>query len=312
MSPTHDAAAQPASTTPLTRREPRAAPRPITIDVEAQAGTLTADVWGGAEGDPVLLLHGLPGSRLSLRRLAEHVAGPRPVVVPDLLGFGDSRAAARSAPHAREQARSLLALIERHPLAGGGGIHLAGCDFGGPTAVWLVRLAPERFRSLALVASNLFADTPVPPPLRALAVPGIGALLARAMLSWPGLLAMWRGAAGDRAALPWRRFWRGCGAPASRRASRQILRASLRDLEGLYRPIQDGLGTLRLPALVVWGDRDPFFPPAQPRRTAAAIPGARLQVLPGCGHFVAEERPAELADALRRLWEGESSVPATG
>jgi pimeloyl-ACP methyl ester carboxylesterase len=148
----------------------------------------------------------------------------------------------------------------------------------------------------------VFADTPVPRPLRALAVPGLGALVARLMLSRLGLLAMWRGAVADRRALGWRRFWASAGASSTRRASREILRASLLDLAGLYRPVQETLSSLSLPVLVAWGADDPFFPPGQPRRTASAVPGARLLMLPGCGHFVAEERPRELAGAMEELW----------
>jgi pimeloyl-ACP methyl ester carboxylesterase len=49
---------------------------------------------------------------------------------------------------------------------------------------------------------------------------------------------------------------------------------------------------------VLWGDRDPFFPVAVGERTARAL-GTVLRVLPGCGHFVPEERPDEVAASLR-------------
>ncbi len=44
------------------------------------------------------------------------------------------------------------------------------------------------------------------------------------------------------------------------------------------------LGSLRVPALVLHGERDPLVPLACGQATAAAIPGARLRVLPGMGH----------------------------
>jgi pimeloyl-ACP methyl ester carboxylesterase len=46
----------------------------------------------------------------------------------------------------------------------------------------------------------------------------------------------------------------------------------------------EALGTLDLPALVVHGEVDPLVPVENGRRTAAAIPGARLLVLPTMGH----------------------------
>lgn len=65
--------------------------------------------------------------------------------------------------------------------------------------------------------------------------------------------------------------------------------------------MKDALQRVRVPALVVWGDRDPFFSVAQGRRTAAAIPGSRFELYAGCGHFVPEERPDALVADLRRV-----------
>jgi len=44
------------------------------------------------------------------------------------------------------------------------------------------------------------------------------------------------------------------------------------------------LSELRVPALVLHGERDPLLRPAAARRTAAEIDGARLVLLPGVGH----------------------------
>ena len=41
---------------------------------------------------------------------------------------------------------------------------------------------------------------------------------------------------------------------------------------------------MRTPALVIHGERDPLIPAAAGEATAAAIPGARLEILPGMGH----------------------------
>jgi pimeloyl-ACP methyl ester carboxylesterase len=46
----------------------------------------------------------------------------------------------------------------------------------------------------------------------------------------------------------------------------------------------DRLSELRVPALVLHGERDPLLRPTAARRTAAAIDGARLVLLPGVGH----------------------------
>ena len=49
-------------------------------------------------------------------------------------------------------------------------------------------------------------------------------------------------------------------------------------------PRNELLKTVRCPALVLHGDRDPLFPVATAKDTAENIPGAELVVVPGMGH----------------------------
>jgi pimeloyl-ACP methyl ester carboxylesterase len=72
-------------------------------------------------------------------------------------------------------------------------------------------------------------------------------------------------------------------------------------LDNLYRPIEETLGSISVPTLVVWGDSDPFFPVAIGRRTAAAMPNATFLPLRDCGHFLPEEHPLAVADAIATL-----------
>ena len=58
------------------------------------------------------------------------------------------------------------------------------------------------------------------------------------------------------------------------------------------------MGSIRIPTVVVVGDRDLMTPVNHARALAAAIPGARLEVLPGCGHMVMLERRRELNHAI--------------
>jgi pimeloyl-ACP methyl ester carboxylesterase len=55
------------------------------------------------------------------------------------------------------------------------------------------------------------------------------------------------------------------------------------------------LGGVATPALVVWGREDRIVPLECGERFAKALPGARLHVVEGAGHFVEMERPEELA-----------------
>ena len=64
---------------------------------------------------------------------------------------------------------------------------------------------------------------------------------------------------------------------------------------GVQEPLWDRLAGLRPPALLVAGEQDARFS-AIARQMAAAIgPSARVAIVPGAGHAVQLERPAELA-----------------
>ena len=63
-------------------------------------------------------------------------------------------------------------------------------------------------------------------------------------------------------------------------------------------PLDPDLPRVHAPTLVVAGELDDRCPPRAAAVIAAAIPGARLRVVPGSGHHVAQERPAELSRAV--------------
>ncbi|MBI5068006.1 MAG: alpha/beta hydrolase [Deltaproteobacteria bacterium] len=269
---------------------------PVVRRIRLRSGQHMATSVQGGTGPAVVLLHGIPGWRGTFGEVARRLADECRVYSPDLLGFGESDPAPPGA-HAAEQAAAVVELLDALGLASA---HLVGFDYGGPTAVLVAARARERVSSLTLAATNLFPDTPVPAPLRVASVPLLGDLAFRLAFARPGLVALWRAATADRAAFPWARFRAALSSPQGVRSTREIFLASLRDLPGLYGPVADAARTLGLPAAVLWGDRDPFFPPAAGRRTAEAL-GGSLRILAGCGHFVPEERPAEMAQAVLGL-----------
>ena len=60
-----------------------------------------------------------------------------------------------------------------------------------------------------------------------------------------------------------------------------------------------GLAHIRCPTLVLVGDADALTPPELAREMADGIPGARLTVIPECGHLSPIERPLAVNEALR-------------
>jgi pimeloyl-ACP methyl ester carboxylesterase len=263
---------------------------------------VVADVFGHPTAPRVLLLHGIPGWRGNWRRVAQRLAADAHVVAPDLLGFGES-GKPNGDFHASAQAEMVVALIRQ---LGGRPVHLVGFDFGGPTAVLAYGRAPELVASLTLAATNVFTDTKIPLALHLVRPPLVGDAFARALFGRLGLTMMWLTAVAQRRRFGFARYREMLRFAQGITSTRRVFQASLRDLRGLYAPVEATLPSIRVPCTVIWGDRDPFFPLAVGERTASQIPGATFVRLPGCGHFLPEEDPDGFAQAVTALVHGSS------
>jgi pimeloyl-ACP methyl ester carboxylesterase len=68
--------------------------------------------------------------------------------------------------------------------------------------------------------------------------------------------------------------------------------------------VSDRLARITVPTLVVWGGEDELVPIANGRAYAAGIPGARLAVIPECGHGPSIEKPMEFVAAVLPFLDG--------
>ncbi len=75
-------------------------------------------------------------------------------------------------------------------------------------------------------------------------------------------------------------------------------------LPALYRHVQS-------PTLLLWGERDPHFPPAQASSLHALLPDARLEVLPGAGHWMVWSRAPEVADRMAAFLAADRGMSGT-
>lgn len=245
----------------------------------------------------ILLLHGVPGSAATWRRVSLVLETQHQVLAPPLLGFrGRDEAGLPDALLAEAQAKHVLDILDSASIDD---VVLVGHDFGGPVAAHIVATAPERVRALALFATNAFPDTRIPFPLSMLNVPVVGAVAERVLFSRASLAMMVRTGVGHpKVRLDLDHY---VGDPSQHAAIRAIFASSLRRLRELYTPVEAALAEVRVPTVVGWGDRDPFFPVEVGRRTADLIPNARFRLYPGAGHFLPEERPDEIAADLLEL-----------
>jgi pimeloyl-ACP methyl ester carboxylesterase len=249
-------------------------------------------------GPTVVLLHGIPGQGRAWDRVLAELDDTFDVVIPDLIGFGDSDRPPRPTVEnvgPAAQTAAVAALLDEL------GVHRAtvvGHDFGAPVSVLLSASRPDLVAALALLAGNTFPDTPIPFPLSLTTAPIIGGLLSRLLFSGPSLTLLLRQGTGPDTTPPDASVY--LGDRGQRRTIATIFSAALTHLTELYSPVSAALEDLEIPVLVGWGNRDPFFPLEQGERTAAAA-NARLHVFDGAGHFLPHERPTEVAREIAEL-----------
>ena len=160
--------------------------------------------------------------------------------------------------------------------------HVLGISMGGMIAQILAARAPGRVRTLTSVMSHTGEPDLPHPHWRATATLFIPAPREREAYLWRAVL-LWRILNGPRMAVDLARtraaaelaYGRGIHPAGVARQLAAILASPSR---------QEALRALSLPTLVIHGDQDPLVPVEGGRRTAAAIPGARLEVVEEMGH----------------------------
>jgi haloacetate dehalogenase len=109
-------------------------------------------VHAGGEGDPVVLLHGYPQSRLMWHRIAEPLSRHRRVVLVDLRGYGDSDAPAPLSGATNYAKREMAAdVLHAMRVLGHDHFDVVGHDRGGRVAHRLALDHPSSVRSVAVL-----------------------------------------------------------------------------------------------------------------------------------------------------------------
>jgi pimeloyl-ACP methyl ester carboxylesterase len=231
----------------------------------------TAAVVEGGTGQPLLLLHGWGATKELMLPIAQRLPGYR-VIVPDLPGFG----ATESPPSpwgVDEYSAWVIALLDRLGVAR---THIAAHSNGGRVAIALAATWPERVGRLVLTDSaGIRPSHGLQYQWRVRTFK-----LLRAAARSRGLPRLLRRAAGRRAER------RGS---VDYRAASGTLRASMVRL--VNADLRPQLSRLRVPTLLIWGDRDEETPLSDARTMERLIPDAGLVLLEGSGHFAYAEQP---------------------
>ncbi|HVN37774.1 MAG TPA: alpha/beta hydrolase [Myxococcota bacterium] len=254
----------------------------------------------GGQGPLLLLVHGLAGSSVAWRRVLPALSMQFSVLAPDLLGQGESdkpQGDYSLGAHANTL-RDLLDALEHEQAT------VIGQSLGGGVAMQFAYQFPERCERLVLVDSGGLGRE-VTFYLRMLTLPGFESLFP--LFCTPPLrdagnrVACWLGRAGVRFTPASREIWRSFASLAEAENRRAFFR-SLRDVIDFNGQAVSALGRLsrvaKLPTLIVWGAQDPFIPVSHAIAAHNAIPGSRLEIFDGVGHFPHCEAPERFVEVL--------------
>jgi pimeloyl-ACP methyl ester carboxylesterase len=262
----------------------------------------------GGTGPAILLIHGMAGSSRTWKDVLPLLARNYTVIAPDLLGHGESAKPLGdySLGAFASGLRDFLSVlgIER--------VTVVGQSLGGGVAMQLAYQHPEICERLVLVGSGGLGRE-VSWILRALTLPGAELLMP---IFFPSFV---RDFGNQVSRFLYRRGWRAPHVAETWRAYASLSEsknrhAFVRTLRAVVDPGGQAVSArdrlylaAGLPTLIVWGDRDDIIPVTHAHEAHEAIPGSRLEIFEGAGHFVHVQEPLRFTEVLNDFIE--TTVP---
>jgi pimeloyl-ACP methyl ester carboxylesterase len=251
------------------------------------------------DGPTLLLIHGMAGSSATWQAIIPRLSKKFRVIAPDLLGHG------MSAKPRGDYSLGAFAVFLRDLLdeLGVDRATVIGQSLGGGIAMQFAHQHRDYCERLALIGSGGLGPD-LSPLLRMLSAPGAEFVLPvvapQPVLNLGNKIGSWLTSAGiqsPRAGQMWHAY--------SSLSDAQTRRAFLRTLRSVVDYRGQAVSALNklhvaqgLPALLIWGDNDRIIPVAHAYAAHDAVPGSRLEVLEGVGHFPHVEAPMAVADIL--------------
>jgi 3-oxoadipate enol-lactonase len=242
-----------------------------------------AVVEGKADAPVVVLSHSLGATLETWAPQVPALARAFRVVRYDLRGHG--RSPVPPGPYdIGDLGEDLVALLDRLQIARA---HLVGLSLGAMASLWVAARHPSRVDRLVVCCTSAKMGPPESWSARAAAVRagGMGAVADAVVARWltPAFAAH---------------------EPARVAELRAVVAATPADgyvaCCGVIERMDLGpeLGAIRAPTLAVAGAEDPATPPTDLGRIAAAIPGARLEIVAGAAHLANLEQPAKITELV--------------
>ncbi|MCC7112373.1 MAG: alpha/beta hydrolase [Deltaproteobacteria bacterium] len=232
----------------------------------------------------VLMVHGLGGNKDHWTRFAARLPQDLDLIAIDLPGFGESPKDPAVSYATAAQVTRLKRFVDAHRLRG---FHLMGNSMGGRIATEYALAHPDDVASLVL-----FDPAGVTPPAEARAnhivivksAEDFDALMAQAFVVPPRIPDFLKGYFAERA-----------------QENAALEQKVLDELNATPGRLEERLGALQPPALVVFGAEDRIIDPAAARVWRGTLREGEVVLMSQVGHAPMLERPEESA-ALVAVW----------
>jgi pimeloyl-ACP methyl ester carboxylesterase len=257
--------------------------------------------YRSAGSGPVLVLvHGITSTSATWAKVLPYLAEQFTVIAPDLLGHGESakpRGDYSLGAYASGVRDLLIAL--GHERAS-----FVGHSLGGGVAMQLAYQFPEHCDRLVLVSSGGLGRE-IGAILRAATLPGselvLPLLVNEPLLGAGRALGRLLGRVGLRVHTDLGEVLRGHASLSDGEARSAFLHTlrTVVDPGGQRVDASDRLYLAQaIPFLLMWGERDPIIPVEHARAAHRLVPGSRLEIFPGAGHFPHLDDPLRFVRVL--------------
>jgi len=250
----------------------------------------------GGDGEPLLLIHGLGLSWRSWKPVLPTLTRAHDVVALDVPGFGSASPLRDQTPTIAALADAVEAELDRSDLDR---VHVAGNSIGG----WIALELARRGRATSAVA---LSPSGLETPAERIAVISMNELMrARNLAAAPAAELVTANPASRSLMLgglhgrPWRVPAGDAAAEIRDFAAAPGFQSTLHSTTGSKLP--KGLSDIRVPVRICFGTEDLMIGALTAPRFAAAIPGAQLVPLLGCGHVPMADNPSLVATAITDL-----------
>ena len=248
-------------------------------------------VWlEGGSGAPLVLVHGFGADKDNFTRVSRYLTPHYRVIVPDLVGFGESSHRADVDYHYAAQAERLRAFVQALGLKR---IDLGGNSMGGGIAMSYAAQHPDEVASLWLIDCAGIAEAPPSELVKIVTTTGQNPLMITKESDYPAFLHF------VMSEPPWipgtmmdvlarERI-------ANQALERQVFQQIATD------SVSAAVKGLATPTLVTWGEEDRALSVGTVPVLKALLPNAQSIVMPHIGHAPMLERPQESAEGYLRF-----------